>query len=322
MAREIGYVSPLLSNIAVDWSKEVRKDLVAPLLFPRVGVSTPSGKYAVFDKDNAYKVPDVTMAGERSQATEFNTSGKMKQYATIRYGLKSFIDNADLEFMDGPFKTWEKKKTELLVGKLELAQEKRVADAVLSLNGRTTSLSGEGVDRTNKWSGASDVAGGNPYESIRAGIQQLFFRPNTMILSEAVFDVLEYHPRLLDKLGEANLIKKVSEETLQKLFRIDKVIIAKGRADFTKQTASQSTTASGIWGYCVVLAYVSSIWDDPCAGKTLCVNYKESDGAGYVVRTWEEQDGGILGGEYVQVAHDVSELVIASDLIYTIKDVL
>jgi hypothetical protein len=40
------------------------------------------------------------------------------------------------------------------------------------------------------------------------------------------------------------------------------------------------------------------------------------------VRTWDEEDGGMLGGEYVQVGHDVEELVVSKNLIYSIKDVL
>jgi hypothetical protein len=322
MARELGYVSPLLSNLAVDYSKQVRKGLIAPILFPRIVVGKPSGKYATFSAENAYKVPDVTMAGERSRAAEFATSGKMKEYATSRYGLKSFIDKGDLEFMDGPFKLWERQKTEMLVSKLELAQEKRVADKVLGLSGRTTTLTGTGTAKGNKWANASSTAGGDPYGAVKDAVAKLFFRPNLMILSESVYDALEYHPRLLDKLGEANLIKKVDEANLAKLFRIDRVIISQGRADFGKRTADQTLTVSSIWGNCVALAHVSNVWDEPCAGKTVAVNYREADGQGYVVRTWDEEDGGILGGEYVQVAQDVTELVVAEDLIYTLTDVL
>jgi hypothetical protein len=320
--RELGYVNPLLSNLAVDYSKKVRNGLIASILFPRITVGKPSGKYAVFSAENAYKVPDVTMAGERSQAREFFASGKMLDYATSRYGLKSFIDKADLEFMDGPFKLWERRKTEMLVGKLELAQEKRVADTVLSLTDRSTALSGTGTAKTNKWSNASKDTGGNPYESIKEGIGKLFFRPNLMILPESVYDAIEYHPRLIDKLGEANLIRKVDEANLAKLFRVDRVIIAKGKADFSKRKSDESVSVSSIWGNAVVLAYTSHVWDEPCAGKTLVVKYAEADGQGYVVRTWDEEDGGILGGENIQVAHDVTELVVAEELIYSIKDVL
>jgi hypothetical protein len=322
MPRALGYVSPLLSNLAVDYSKKVREGLIAPILFPRITVGKPSGKYAAFNAENAYKVPDVTMAGERSRANEFATSGKMKDYATSRYGLKSFIDEGDLEFMDGPFKLWERQKTEMIVSKLELAQEKRLADTVLGLSGRTAALSGTGLAKTNKWGGASDAAGGDPEGAIKDAIAKLFFRPNLMIITESVYDAIEYHPRLLNKLGEANLIKKVDEANLAKLFRIDRVIIAKGKADFGKRTAEGTLSASGIWGNSVVFAYVSDVWDDPCAGKTVSVKYAEADGQGYIVRTWDEEDGGLLGGEYVQVGHDVAELVVAEDLIYSLKDVV
>lgn len=311
MSREKGYVSPLLSNLAVDHSIKAREGLVAPLLFPRIIVGRPSGKYAVFDKEAAYKVPDVTFAGERSRANEFNTSGKMKSYATTPYGIKTFIDRADLEVMDGIFKLWEKRRAKKLVEKLELAQEKRVAEAVLNLSGRT-------IVPTVKWKDNK----GDPYTDIKNGIDKLFYRPNLMIISEAVFDVLEYHTKLIEKLGEANMIKKVDESTLGKLFRIDRVVITKGRADFSKKKEDKSVDISYIWGDTVVLAYVSNVWDEPCVGKTLMVKYNEADGAGYVVRTWEEQDGGILGGEYLQVGHDVDELVVCEDLIYSLKDVL
>jgi hypothetical protein len=322
MAREKGYVSPLLSNLAVDYGTKIREGLVGPIIFPRITVGKPSGKYAVFDKEAAFKVPDTTMAGERSQAKEFAASGRMESYATIPHGLKAFIDKADLEFMDGPFKLWERRKTELLVSKLEAAQEKRIANTILTLQGRSATLSGSGTAKTNKWSAASTTAGGDPVAAIKDAVNQCFFRPNLMIFNEAVYDALEYHPVLLKYLGEANLIKKVDEANLAKLFRIDRVIISRGKADFGKKNAEGTVNPTSSWGDAVILAHTSDEWDQPCAGKTVAVNYAEADNQGYVVRTWDEEDGGILGGEYVQVAHDTAELVVCKELIYSIKDVL
>jgi hypothetical protein len=51
MARTYGYISPLLSNLAEDYSRKAREGLVGPLIFPRVMVGKPSGKYAVFNKE-------------------------------------------------------------------------------------------------------------------------------------------------------------------------------------------------------------------------------------------------------------------------------
>ena len=318
MARKYGYIDPLLSNLAVDHSQKVREGLVGPLIFPRIPVPKPSGKYAVFDAETAFKVPDTTMAGERSQAKEFAASAKTKNYATTPHGLKAFIDKAELEFMDGPFKIWEQRKTELLVSKLELAQEKRIADKILNIAGRSVSLSGIGTGKTNKWADGK----GDPFGAVKDAIDHLFYRPNLIVFNEAIYDALEYHPVLIAKLGEANLIKKVDEANLSKLFRVDRVIISRGRADFGKRNATGTVNPLSIWGDAVILAYVDNQWDQPCAGKTVCVNYAEADNQGYVVRSWDEEDGGMLGGEYVQVAHETEELVVCEDLIYTIKEVL
>jgi len=318
MARRYGYVDPLLSNIAVDYSHKVREGLVGPIIFPRVLVPKPTGMYAEFDKESAFKVPDTTMAGERSRANEFHASAKKTNYATTPHGLKSFIDAADLQFMEGPFKLWEKRKAELLVSKLELAQEKRIADTILNLTGRSVSLSGSGDAKTNKWSNGK----GNPFEAIKAAIDKLFFRPNVMVFNEAIYDVLEYHPVLVEKLGEANLIKKVDEANLAKLFRVDRVIISQGRADFAKRNQEGTVNPKDIWGDAVILAYTSDQWDHPCAGKTFSLKYREADSEGYVVRKWEEEDGGMLGGEYVQVGHETDEVVVCKELVYSIKDVL
>jgi hypothetical protein len=224
--------------------------------------------------------------------------------------------------MDGPFRLYEKQAVERLTSKLELAQEKRVANKVLALPGRFTALSGSGTAKTNKWSASGGNTGGDPFGAVNDAIEQMLSRPNLMIINEAVYDAIEYHPVLLAKLGEANLIKKVDEQNLAKLFRVDKVVIAKGKADFGKRNKDKTLSLSSIWGDCVVLAYASSVWDEPCAGKTVSVKYREADNQGFVVRTWDEEDGGTLGGEFVQVAHDVDEMVVCKELIYTLKEVL
>jgi hypothetical protein len=316
MPRKYGYIDPLLSNLAVDYSQKVRDGLVGPILFPRIPVPKPSGKYAEFDAETAYKVPDTTMAGERSRANEFAASAKMKSYATTPHGLKAFVDYDDLQFMDGPFKVWEKRKTELLVNKLELAQEKRIADKIRNLTDRSTTLSGTGSSKANKISNG----GGDPFEAIRDAIAKLFFRPNLLLFNEAIYDALEYHPKLIAKLGEANLIKKVDEANLAKLFRVERVIISRGRADFGKRSQAGTVDPKDIWGDSIILAHTDNQWDQPCAGKTLCVNYAEADSQGYVVRTWDEEDGGMLGGEYIQVAHNTEELVVCKDLMYGIEE--
>jgi hypothetical protein len=220
--------------------------------------------------------------------------------------------------MEGPFKEWEKRRVETIVSKLELAQEKRIAEKVKNIPGRSIALTGTGTAVGNKWKDGK----GDPFAAIKEAMLKLFFRPNLMMFNEAVFDTLEYHPALISRLGEAYAVKKIDEATLAKLFRIDRVIIAKGRADFGKRDAAGSVEPKDIWGDSVVLAHTSNEWDSPCAGKNFCLKFAEADGAGYVVRTWENPANGMLGGDYIQVGHETDEVVVCPDLIYTIKEVL
>jgi hypothetical protein len=67
--------------------------------------------------------------------------------------------------------------------------------------------------------------------------------------------------------------------------------------------AGRTLTLSGIWENSVALAYTSETWDEPCAGKVLMVKYPQTDNTGYVGRTWDVADGGILGGEGFSVQH-------------------
>jgi hypothetical protein len=56
----------------------------------------------------------------------------------------------------------------------------------------------------------------------------------------------------------------------------------------------------------VAFAHTSAGWDEPCAGKTLIVRYPQADNSGYAVRMRDEEDGGLLGGEYARAGQDLA----------------
>ena len=312
-----GYIDPLLTALTVDYSKGVRDKLVGALLFPRIMVDKASGKYAKFDKENALHVVDDTF-GDSGQSKKLTMGGTMEPYATTQRALHDSYDLRDMQQREGPFAIRDTQIVDRIVTQLEINQEYRIAQLVQSLTGRNAALSGTGSGKTNKWASS----GGDPFGAIKDAIAACFVRPNLMIISGSVFDALEYHSVLLAKLGEANMIKKVDESTLSKLFRVDKVVVGEGKADPGKKREDGTTSLAQLWGDSVILANVDTRPDYPCAGKTLAVKYPEADGTGYIVRTWDEESAGLLGKRFVQVGHDVEELVVCSDLIYTIKSCL
>ena len=317
MPGQKGYVDQLVSSFAVDYSKRVREGLVGAKLFPRTMVGKPSGKYAYFGRE-AYVVPNTALAGNGGRARLINDQGEQKDYATEAFGLAKPIDIEDLQYKEGPFAMEEKKAVEQIVSKIEIDQERRIANLVLSVNGQNATLSGTGAAATNQWGGN----GGDPFEAINDAIKQCFWRPNAMVIPESVFDVLEFHSGLIGKLGENNLVKQVTEKTLAQLFRLDMVLIAKGRASLDKKKASGNVTVSQIWGNNLVLAYVSEDQDSPRAGTTFTVKDPDADGEGYIVRKWVDEAAGVKGAQMVQCVMRAQEKVVSPQLIYAIKSVI
>jgi hypothetical protein len=318
MGNTKGYVDPLLTALTVDYSKGVREKLIGSRLFPRVKVPKSSGKFARFDKGNIMRVVDDTLA-EDGFSRKLPYGGTMEPYSTDERGLSDDYDLAEASQREGPFALKDQQIVERIVTQLEINQESRIATKVAALAGRATALAGVGAAKANKFAYTGANTGGDPFTAISDGIKACFWRPNLMIIADSVFDALEYHPILLDKLGEANMIKKVDEDTLAKLFRVQKVVRAEGKADFGKPKADGSLNLTNLWGNSVIIAYVDERPDFPCAGKTLAVDYPEADSAGYIVRAWDEERAGLRGKRVIQVGYDVDELVVCPELIYTIS---
>jgi hypothetical protein len=313
-----GYINPLLTELTVDYSQGIREKNIASLLFPRISVSKPTGEYVAFDKDNMLKVGDDAF-DDNGQSKQAMVGGTKVPYSTRQRGLHDHYPLTEAEVREGPFAISDKNITERLVTQLELNKEYRVAQKVMNLAGRVTALAGAGETAANKFtSGAAN--NGDPFAAIQNGIAQCFYRPNLMIISDSVFDVLEYHPDLLAKLGESNMIKQVNEETLAKLFRVQRVVRAQGKGDASKKNVSGALTLTGLWGNSIIMAYVDNRPFYPSMGAELVVKYSGSSSEGYIVRTWDDERAGLKGEHFVQVGYESDERVVCSDLIYVLKD--
>lgn len=312
---EKGYIDPLLTGIANDYSVKAREGLIAELILPTVKVSKPSGYFFTYTKEQAYKYSDDTMS-EDGEAKEIKRHGTKTPYYCQPRGNKTFVSKDEEVFKEGPFVRADIDFVKDIILNIERNREVRTRDRILNLPGRSVALSGNGSGKANKWTNGS----GDPFLAIQDAIKELFYRPNKMIISESVFDVLEFHPKLLEKLGEANMVKKVNEETLSKLFRVDKVIIAGGKGDSSKFNKDSTVNPTLFWGNNVILAYVDDRKDAPCVGHTFVVALPEADNKGYVVRKYDDNTRGVLGGHIVQVGCYMDEMIVCPDLVYSIKD--
>ena len=314
-----GYIDPLLSNVALDYSSTVRQGLVAPRLLPRVEVDAPSGFYTEFSKEDLFRIVDTSMARNKGQAADVTHDGEPKKYNASPHGLKETIDNARNAKAQGPFSRSAQRVVEGLVAKIERAQEKRVAALVQQIPGATTALSGTGSAVGNVWANG----GGNPTSAVSAAINKVFMQPNICIMSRRVYNALKIHPDIINALP-STVVRRATTESLAALFDVDEVVIADGKGYDGKKTKTGDGVISSIWGDSVVFARVDTTdsLNEPCVGKTLAVEYPEADNSGYVVRVMEVGDHGVTGGTTYRVACDLAELIMAPDLIHTITNVL
>lgn len=306
-------VDKLLTGYAVDYSKRIAKGLVADILFPTVKVDEPSGKFQVFGID-AERIPDTALASNGGSAKAVSFKATTKQYSCEDHALKENVDKKKLEYTEGAFAVFEKKKVDIITKQLRLAREKKTKEKLFGVSGRSQALSGT-TGNTAKWAGGK----GEPVLVIKAAIEKLAYRPNTMVIAESVFDTLEFHPKVLAALGEINTIKQVTPEILGKIFRIENVLIAKGKADFGNRKADNTVASSSIWGNTIVLAYVSEEENEPCVGKTF-KEKQDAQGNEYLVRKWDSDEGGLKGSRTVQVGTSYDVNLVCEDMFWLIKD--
>ncbi len=314
-----GEMSPeILANISSDYTKEARKGLVSPILFPRTEVQEATGKFPLFDRADLLYVPDAKLAKKKDKAVEVEQTHSFQAFACEQYALKESIANSQIEKAKGPFPRVIGRTVEQLVVKLELAQENRVATTVKALSGNNaTTLAGTGNAEANKWDNAGSP-GGKPVSVIMETLDNMTIRGNTLVIPRSVWQKLQYHTDVTGKLP-GTMYQTLTVEALKAIFTVENVVIASGQIKTTK-----NGNIDVIWGNNVVCAYVDNTGDpdQPTAGHTLINEYAEGGVDGWIARSWQDEAIGVTGGTWFQVGHEVDELLVAKDLIHVIKDVI
>jgi len=239
-------VDPVLSNISIKYSNT---QLVWSRLFPVFSVKKESGVYYKYDKSNL-KVAQTRRAGG-SPSNEVGYGVDTASFRTEDHALKEFVEDQVQDQADQPLNPLMD-ATEDVTERLELGAEKGVADMITDTSVVTNNITLSGTDQ---W---SDYTNSDPIGDIRTGMdtvqKSILKRPNTIVMSKPVFDQLQDHPDILDRIKYSQL-GATTEDLLGRLLNIDNVIVAEA----IENTASEGTSDSlaYVWGKDVVIAYVA-----------------------------------------------------------------
>lgn len=297
-------VDPALSNVSIKYMNDT---FIADLIFPMVKVAKQTGKYYVYDKSNLRINQTTRAAGSGANEVDFGLS--TTAFSCDDHALKEFIsdevqDQADVAL--NPLVDATENVTEQLL----LDRENKLATILGDTSQVTnnTTLSG-----TSQW---SDYSNSDPIGDVRTARttvhQNTFKKPNTLILSKPVFDMLIEHPAIIERIKYSQL-GVVTKELLARVFQLEQVLV--GEAGSNTAHEGQTDVLSYVWGKNAVVAFVAPQirLKQVTFGYTFTYSQR-------IVKRWRDED---REGTYVRVGNDnYVQAIVAVGAAYLIKNAI
>lgn len=265
------HVNRPLTNIAVAFMQDA-KNFVADKVFPNIPVSKQSDAYFTYDRGNWNRDDMKERAPGAESAGSSYDIDQTTYYARVLAVHKDVPDQV-LDNTDSPLDL-DRDATNFVSGKALLNREVRFAaryfksgvwtfnvDGVASSPTAVGSLApkGDGTQGSNdvlKWSDPAST----PIEDIRRALttvqQETGFRPNKILLSRPVYDVLVDHPDIIARLdrGQTTGPAQANRDSLAALFEVATIEIMEAIQNTGAQGAT--TAHSFIGGNHALLLYV------------------------------------------------------------------
>lgn len=278
-------VDPALSNVSIKYSNQV---FIADQVFPVIKVAKQTGKYYVYDKANLRI--DKTARAAGSGANEVDHNATTASFACDDHALKEFVADEIQDQADDALNPLVD-ATENVTEKLMLDRENTLATMLGDTAQMTsnTTLSG-----TSQW---SDYSNSDPIGDVRTARtsvhQNTFRKPNTLIMSKPVFDMLVEHPQIIERIKYSQL-GVVTAELLARLFQVEQVLV--GEAGSNTAAEGQTDSLSYIWGKNAIVAYIAPKVSLKSLTLGLTFTYSAR-----VVKRWRDED---REGTYVRIGND------------------
>lgn len=269
------HIDKALTQISIEYKNE---QYIADKIFLPVSVDKQSDRYYVYGKD-AFKVRDDRRA-PGTEANEINWTLSLDTYFCDGHALRHAIPDEEVQNADSVFDL-EADATELVTEGILLNKEIDAANKLLDPNNYDDGLVLQmGVD-TAKW---SDFANSNPILDITKAKEKIHkkagLRPNTLIISETVYNVLKVHPVILKVFTYTQAVGVATLDQIKMALGVDNILVG------SALKMQGEDNLDYIWGNSAVLAYIPSKPGKrtPAIGYTFLWN---KDGEGAVqVRKW------------------------------------
>ena len=295
------YQDPLLTNVSVRYSNS---ELVADQVFPMVTVPKRTGFYFVYDKENL-RAPKSTYRADFSRANRAEFSLTKTPFGPLlERSLEIGIPLDEINEQDAPLDLRVDSAT-TVTEKVMLEKEIHLANYLGNSANLTYSVTKSG---TSQWSDYSNSTPFTDIQTYRSAMIGNTVTPNTIVMSQKVWDQLKNHPDLLERVKYSQLAS-ITTGLLATLFEVDNVIIAK--AVVNTAVEGQTDSLSYVWGKHAWLMYIT-----PTPGvRQVSAGYHLTLQDGRYIDRWVEQ---AKKAEFVRFNDYYQTQVVAQEAIYGI----
>lgn len=304
------HVDKILTNLSVKYRNE---RFLADMILPPVRVRKRSDKFFRYKKDNSFRIIDSAV-GPKAQPNEVDWDLETDNYSVTDYALADYIPVENINNADTPLEP-RVDTVEFLNELLAVDREKRVADLVFSADTYPASNK-KTLAGTAKWGGSTD----KPIEDVLEAVEGCFMRANVLVFGQEAWQKFRALPEVQRavKVTAPNQVVSaglVTAPEAASFFEVEKILV--GRARYNSAKRGQGAAYARIWGKAMAALYVH-----PHPGlKTVAFGVSFMEMAKQT-QTMLDPKRGAKGAEYIKVAYNSDEKIIASDLGYLLSGVV
>ena len=316
------HVNGPLTNISIAYVQD-QNAFIADKVFPAVPVSKQSDLYFIFDKEDFLRDEVGKKApGAAPDVGGYDIDNSSPYYAHVyAYGHK--IPDQVRSNADSPL-ILDTAAANLVSQKGLIKRESTFMTKYMTTSVWANDITGVASSPTGAQVLQWDNAASTPIEDIRAGMTAVQantgFRPNTLTLTQAVWDILADHPDIVDRVkysggvGNGNPAR-VTKEAVAAILELDRVLVSSA----VSNTAEKGATAAigFIGGKTALLSYSppTPTLMMPSAGYTFnWSGFLGSNGTGIRVKKYRLPEEFESDQVEIQMAFD--QKVVSTDMGY------
>lgn len=240
MAQTKAQVDKLLTNVSNGYFP---KGYIADLVLPEIAVKQKTGIIGAYGSEHLRIEDDIIGGRAEAKRVDGVVRKTEKLYSVKSHALEGVVTEDDKNNVEDPFDA-ESDETAALTHLILTNKEKALADNLFNplVITQTVALAG-----ANKWSAYSTSTPLTNFKDAQnIVLDGCGLMPNACLISQKVFNTLQYHPSILSTLGfQQNRAGQLTVQEVAKAMGVDELLI--GNVAYNTSKKGQADSFGQLW---------------------------------------------------------------------------